>query len=464
MENASKEKDTTIIQKDWTELQHFQLFNKLNNLVSQLILDFKPQDQFNALHIKESHCIPTNNTLDADIIVNFIKKALASRHEQTLYVEIVVLLPDHVEAETLLEMITELITEDEAVFINESDSRDSDAIKDKQQRKYCCSLFYVLNSDEFFKSYARCSFFMIKENVPRSISGTTNTYANEILANFLFLGDCSNAIDIEQHRALGITHIVEATHSRFSQHIAKNNDIQYLEIKIWDYEGASISDHFNRVHGFIEFARSTGGKVFVHCKAGISRSSSLILSYLLKYHDMTLRDAIKFVVTARPIVCPNDGFMSQLIVYEASLRGENSIIDLDSFKEVVNEYANLWCKVDSLDCAYEKISIDSWKQLKAQQMQELDEEYNNNDIDASKQRVTKPPQPFLKRGEGNKKSAPVTKPSETLSDKKKSSNKARLSDFVNNLRMECKHTKSAIEVEILEAGQHNDKNNQLNNN
>lgn len=53
------------------------------------------------------------------------------------------------------------------------------------------------------------------------------------------------------------------------------------------------------------------GNVLVHCAMGLSRSSSLVLAYLMIDENLTLVDAIKAVAANRNI-CPNAGFLEQL--------------------------------------------------------------------------------------------------------------------------------------------------------
>ncbi|XP_020351201.1 dual specificity protein phosphatase 13 isoform X3 [Oncorhynchus kisutch] len=53
------------------------------------------------------------------------------------------------------------------------------------------------------------------------------------------------------------------------------------------------------------------GNVLVHCAMGLSRSSSLVLAYLMIDKNLTLVDAIKAVAANRNI-CPNAGFLEQL--------------------------------------------------------------------------------------------------------------------------------------------------------
>ncbi|CAF1050269.1 unnamed protein product [Adineta steineri] len=58
---------------------------------------------------------------------------------------------------------------------------------------------------------------------------------------------------------------------------------------------------------------------------GISRSSSIVLAYLMKYHHDTLMEAHDFLLDRRPISCPNPGFLLQLIRYEKKLRNSGVI-------------------------------------------------------------------------------------------------------------------------------------------
>ena len=51
-------------------------------------------------------------------------------------------------------------------------------------------------------------------------------------------------------------------------------------------------------------------------QAGISRSSTATLAYLMKGHKMTLRDAFETLYSARRVIWPNDGFMRLLLSIE----------------------------------------------------------------------------------------------------------------------------------------------------
>ncbi|CAG5124219.1 unnamed protein product, partial [Candidula unifasciata] len=68
-----------------------------------------------------------------------------------------------------------------------------------------------------------------------------------------------------------------------------------------------------------------GGKTLVHCLAGVSRSATICIAYLVKYQHMTLEEAYKHVKKRRPVIHPNPGFWRQLIDYERRLLGRNSV-------------------------------------------------------------------------------------------------------------------------------------------
>lgn len=70
----------------------------------------------------------------------------------------------------------------------------------------------------------------------------------------------------------------------------------------------------------IDEIKSKGGSVFVHCHAGISRSATVCIAYLMQKKHMSLSDAYKFVQSKRPIISPNLGFMGQLLIHQQNLQ------------------------------------------------------------------------------------------------------------------------------------------------
>ncbi len=71
--------------------------------------------------------------------------------------------------------------------------------------------------------------------------------------------------------------------------------------------------------------------------SGVSRSATIVLAYLMKYHHNTLKEAYFYLVEKRPQIRPNDGFLVQLIRYENDLI-QSREIKLDNVnKSITNE-------------------------------------------------------------------------------------------------------------------------------
>jgi hypothetical protein len=95
---------------------------------------------------------------------------------------------------------------------------------------------------------------------------------------------------------------------------------KHLHVPLSDEVQVDIRRHFTACHNFIDNAYLEGdGAVLVHCGAGVSRSGSIVLSYLMKTFGLTLHDAFVICKPLRPKLHPNCGFMQQLLRYEKEL-------------------------------------------------------------------------------------------------------------------------------------------------
>uniref|UniRef100_A0A915CPQ4 Protein-tyrosine-phosphatase n=1 Tax=Ditylenchus dipsaci TaxID=166011 RepID=A0A915CPQ4_9BILA len=108
--------------------------------------------------------------------------------------------------------------------------------------------------------------------------------------------------------------------------------VDCVKIRIEDSPHARLDHYFDMVADKIRSVKERGGRTLVHCVAGVSRSASLCIVYLVKYERMSLRQAYHYVKSARPIIRPNIGFWKQMVEYEKKLRGHStvSMVTVDS--------------------------------------------------------------------------------------------------------------------------------------
>lgn len=91
-----------------------------------------------------------------------------------------------------------------------------------------------------------------------------------------------------------------------------------LHIRIDDSPTDDIYEHFSGVINFIEDEINKGYKVLIHCYAGISRSATITIAYLMYKWRMCFTEAFNYVFEKREIY-PNSGFIQQLIMYQSDL-------------------------------------------------------------------------------------------------------------------------------------------------
>ena len=138
----------------------------------------------------------------------------------------------------------------------------------------------------------------------------------------LYLGGIKSVQSAAVFERLGVTHVLSAMRvTSNAQRPALSDGLTHKELRLDDLPGEDITLFFDEAHAFIDTARSDGGGVAVHCFMGMSRSATVVVSYLMKTLRMSFEDAIALVRQHRN-VAPNDGYVLALRKYGEQLAGQ----------------------------------------------------------------------------------------------------------------------------------------------
>jgi len=135
---------------------------------------------------------------------------------------------------------------------------------------------------------------------------------SEILENKLYLTDMFAANDKGLLINRNIKGIISLGGFEEQVYYIHHDGIEHHYVYIDDDEDEPISEHFKECVDFID---SIDGAVLVHCYAGISRSATIVIAYLMIKRGMVYEEAIRFVQKKRSFICPNKGFLKELEKY-----------------------------------------------------------------------------------------------------------------------------------------------------
>ncbi|XP_055036468.2 uncharacterized protein [Misgurnus anguillicaudatus] len=186
------------------------------------------------------------------------------------------------------------------------------------------SLHLVLNREQEEENGRVHLYLPLSSSLPASLSEESvmtpdveNAVISPILP-FLFLGNERDAQDLDLLLRLNIGFVVNVTTHLPLYHL-DTGLVRYKRLPATDNSKQNLRQYFEEVFEFIEEARQCGRGVLVHCQAGVSRSATIVIAYLMKHTLMTMTDAYKYVRGRRPVVSPNLNFMGQLLEFERDL-------------------------------------------------------------------------------------------------------------------------------------------------
>jgi len=78
-----------------------------------------------------------------------------------------------------------------------------------------------------------------------------------------------------------------------------SQSMRVVRIPIQDFEPADLLQHLPTAVAALEGLMTAGERVYVHCTAGINRSPTVCIAWLMKHRDLSLDDATARVMDRR---------------------------------------------------------------------------------------------------------------------------------------------------------------------
>lgn len=157
----------------------------------------------------------------------------------------------------------------------------------------------------------------------------TPPFPVEILP-YLYLGNASDSSDWTALDKYGIHYVLNVTPNLPNMFEKTGSGMKYMQIPIQDHWSQNLSSFFPQAIDFIDEARKRKLGVLVHCLAGISRSVTITLAYLMHELNIPLNEAYDFVQRRKANISPNLNFLGQLQDFERHLNLNSCNCDKNS--------------------------------------------------------------------------------------------------------------------------------------
>lgn len=98
------------------------------------------------------------------------------------------------------------------------------------------------------------------------------------------------------------------------------DDKNFLRIAIDDDPNEKILPFIQIFMDFMSRAEHNKHKILIHCYAGISRSVSFVIIYLMLRYSISMESAYNYIKSLRPFVNINRGFHNQVKILDDDIK------------------------------------------------------------------------------------------------------------------------------------------------
>jgi hypothetical protein len=131
----------------------------------------------------------------------------------------------------------------------------------------------------------------------------------------IFVGSGAHAANLGMFDRLGVRAVLNLAPSVCRDPVDdyKARGIAYLQLSAHDDQHFPLLDTFLKpASEFISSAHAVGGAVLVHCMAGVNRSATIVVAYLMMRDRRNLLELFAECSAARPSILQNPSFQLQL--------------------------------------------------------------------------------------------------------------------------------------------------------
>lgn len=202
----------------------------------------------------------------------------------------------------------------------------------------------------------------------------------------LFQAGANQLEEEEFYTSRGVTHVVSIGVTTPSNTIVDKLSLRVHRLLEDDVPTAKLRKHFEETTRFIHKARLSGEVVLVHCYAGVSRSSTITLAYLMTWLGLQNKEALSLLHMQHAHATPNVGFARQLAKYEKSAECANLSLELRSdggaTRMLLSDYEDILCtlnaKLDTLTSDLKIAFVNSMIRLFSSKLRALELECGSN--------------------------------------------------------------------------------------
>ena len=219
----------------------------------------------------------------------------------------------------------------------------------------------------------------IKMNLKEELSMDNNEIKkeedyNEIVNDFLYISGYKTASTASDLQSMKITNIINC-----SGDLCENlsfSGINYLTLNIRDNVSENIECLFFKCINYINEAKEKKGRVLIHCYKGVSRSVSILISYLIYLYKWTYDEAFDFVQSKRSIANPNIGFYLQLKTFHKRITLDTDRLEIFSVSHFSkSQYDLIVCRL-----VYNNISLKNENEENSENNEVIEEKKEKKEL------------------------------------------------------------------------------------